>query len=149
MVDGITNSMDMSLNKLRELVMDREAWRAAVCGVAEPDTLSDCAKQKCTLFCNSFYPQLQYSMGFPGGAGGKEPACQCRRCRRLGSNPWVGKLPWRRAWQFTPVFLPGESHGQRSLEGYSPEVTKSWTRLSGLPRAHTHTHSEACLPSFL
>ena len=35
-------------------------------------------------------------------------------------NPWVGKIPWRRAWQPTPVFLPGESHGQRSLAGYSP-----------------------------
>ena len=35
-------------------------------------------------------------------------------------NPWVGKVPWRRAWQPTPVFLLGESHGQRSLAGYSP-----------------------------
>ena len=37
-----------------------------------------------------------------------------------GFDPWVGKIPWRRAWQPTPVFLPGESHGQRSLAGYSP-----------------------------
>ena len=58
--------------------------------------------------------------GFPGSASGKEPACQCRRRKRLGFNPWVGKTPWRRTWQPTPVFLPGESHGQRSLEGYSP-----------------------------
>ena len=35
-------------------------------------------------------------------------------------NPWVGKISWRREWQPTPVFLPGESHGQRSLAGYSP-----------------------------
>ena len=35
-------------------------------------------------------------------------------------GPWIGNIPWRRAWQPTPVFLPGESHGQRSLEGYSP-----------------------------
>ena len=35
--------------------------------------------------------------GFPGGAGGKEPACQCRRCKRHGFDPWVGKTPWRRA----------------------------------------------------
>ena len=35
-------------------------------------------------------------------------------------DPWVGKIPWRRVWQLTPVFLPGESHGQRSLAGYSP-----------------------------
>ena len=39
------------------------------------------------------------------------------QCRRCGFNPWVGKIPWRRAWQPTPVFLPGESHGQRSLVG--------------------------------
>ena len=39
---------------------------------------------------------------------------------RHGFDSWVGKIPWRRAWQPTPVFLPGESHGQRSLEGYSP-----------------------------
>ena len=39
---------------------------------------------------------------------------------RPGFNPWIGKISWRRAWQPTPVFLPGESHGQRSLAGYSP-----------------------------
>ena len=39
---------------------------------------------------------------------------------RLWFDPWVVKIPWRRAWQPTPVFLPGESHGQRSLAGYSP-----------------------------
>jgi len=39
----------------------------------------------------------------------KEPACRCRRCRRLGFDPWVRKIPWRRKWQLTPVFLPGES----------------------------------------
>ena len=58
--------------------------------------------------------------GFPGGASGKEPACQSRRCKRRGFHPWVGKIPWRRAWQPTPVFLPGKSHGQRSLGGYDP-----------------------------
>ena len=55
-----------------------------------------------------------------GGSSGKEPACQCRRCKRLGFNPWVGTIPSRRAWQPTPVFLPGESHEQRSLVGCSP-----------------------------
>ena len=58
--------------------------------------------------------------GFPGGVNGKEPTCQYRRWKRHGFNPWVGKIPWRRAWQPTPVFVPGESHGQRNLEGYSP-----------------------------
>ena len=57
----------------------------------------------------------------PGGASGKEPACQCRRPKRRGFHPWFWKIPWRRAWQPTPVFLPGESHGQRSLVGYSPQ----------------------------
>jgi len=58
--------------------------------------------------------------GFPRGASGKEPACQSRRHKRLRFDPWVRNLPWRRAWQPTPVLLPGESHGQRSLVGYSP-----------------------------
>ena len=57
---------------------------------------------------------------FPRGHSGKESACQCRRCRRHRFNPWVGKIPWRKKWQSTPVFLPGESHGQRILAGYSP-----------------------------
>ena len=57
--------------------------------------------------------------GFPGGASGKEPDCQCRRHKRSGFDPSVGKIPWRRAWQPTPVFLPGESRGQRSRVGYS------------------------------
>ena len=54
-------------------------------------------------------------MGFPGGASGKDPACQCRRYKRCRSNPQVEKSPWRRAWQPTPIFLPGKSHRQRSL----------------------------------
>ena len=69
--------------------------------------------------------------GFPGGSVVKESTCQCKRHR---FNPWVGKIPWRRKWQPTPAFLPGKSHGQRSLVGYSPCVTKSQKQLS------THTH---------
>ena len=44
----------------------------------------------------------------------------CPQCRRSGFSPWVRKIPWRRKWQPNPVFLPGESHGWRSLVGYSP-----------------------------
>ena len=47
--------------------------------------------------------------GFPGGASGKEPACECRRRKRHRFDPWVGRIPWKRAWLPTPVFLPGES----------------------------------------
>ena len=57
---------------------------------------------------------------FPRGASGKESACQCRRHKKRVFSPWVGKIPWRRKWQPTPVFFPGESHGQRNLAGYSP-----------------------------
>ena len=46
-----------------------------------------------------------------------ESACQCSRHE---CDPWVGKIPWRRKWQPTPVFLPGKFRGQRSLAGYSP-----------------------------
>ena len=59
--------------------------------------------------------------GLPGGTGGKEPVCQCRRCKRHKFDPWVRKILWRREWQPTPIFWPGESHGQRSLVGYSPQ----------------------------
>ena len=45
--------------------------------------------------------------GCPSGTSGKEHAYQCRRHKRLGFDPWVGKIPWRRAWQPTPVFLSG------------------------------------------
>ena len=58
--------------------------------------------------------------GFTGGASGKESACQGRRLKRHGFDPKVGKIPWRRKWQPTSVSLPGESHGQTSLESYSP-----------------------------
>ena len=63
---------------------------------------------------------MEKVVGFPGGTSHKEPTCQCRRYKKHGFNPWVGKIPWRRMWQPTPVFFPGESHGERSLEGYSP-----------------------------
>ena len=53
---------------------------------------------------------------FSDGTSGKEPTCQGRRHKRCGFSPWVRKIPWRRSWQPTLVFLPGKSHGQRSLE---------------------------------
>ena len=54
---------------------------------------------------------------FPGGASNKGTTCRCGRHKRHGFDPWVGKILWRRTWQPTPVFLPGESSGQRSLVG--------------------------------
>ena len=55
-----------------------------------------------------------------GGISGKEHTCQCRRHKRLGLDPWIRKIPWKRAWPPRLVFLLGEFHGQRSLVGHSP-----------------------------
>ena len=74
----------------------------------------------------------------PRWLSGKEPACQCRRCRRCVFDPWVGKISWRRKWQPTPVFLSGKSHGQRSLAGYSPWGHKE-------PDTIEHAHNSAPL----
>ena len=99
--------------------------------------LFDCYEQFCYKHpCTSFYVDVfsvlmniylgvellghVVTLGFPGGAGGKELAFQCRRHKRQRLNPWVGKIPWRRSWQTTPVFLLGESPGQRILVSYSP-----------------------------
>ena len=72
--------------------------------------------------CKMWIRLAYENKGFPGGASGKESACQGRRHKRCGFSPWVGKIPWRRKWQPTPVFLPGESHGQRRLVGYRQSV---------------------------
>ena len=66
----------------------------------------------------------------------REPACRHGRCKRRRFGPWVGNTPWRRAWQATPVLLPGEAHGQRSLAGYSPWGHRVGRDESDL--AHTH-----------
>ena len=58
--------------------------------------------------------------GFPDGSVGRESACDARDAGDAGLTPGVRKIPWRRAWQSAPVFLPGKYHGQSSLVGYSP-----------------------------
>ena len=93
------------------------AWWATIHGVAKSRTrLSD--------FTHSvFEPGIKMGLItyigllLPLGTSGKEPALPCRRQE---FDSWARKITWRRAWQFTPVFLPGESHGQRNLAGYSP-----------------------------
>ena len=81
----------------------------------------------------SFYKNfpLKSPQGFLGGSYSKESACQCMRYKRHRFYPWVWKISWRRQWQSTPVFLPGEFHRQRSLTGYIVHrVIKSQTQLS-------------------
>ena len=75
------------------------------------------------VYIYAIYSTIFFSsplLGFPGSASGKESTCQCRRHKRCRFDPWVGKVPWRKAWQPTPGYLPRESHRQRSLAGYSP-----------------------------
>ena len=73
----------------------------------------------------------------------------------LGSIPGLGKISWRRAWQPTPVFLPGESHGQRTLAGYSPwgcresDATERWTLSAGQLHAFIDLKSNCLLPMYL
>ena len=63
--------------------------------------------------------------GFPCNSDGKD-----LKCRRPRFDPWVGKIPWRKEWQPTLVFVPGEFYGQRSLAGYSPWGCKELAQLS-------------------
>ena len=58
--------------------------------------------------------------GFPGGSVARKSACNAADIGDVGLIPGLGKIPWRREWQSTPVFLPGKIHGQMSLVGYSP-----------------------------
>ena len=68
---------------------------------------------------DEFFPLGQHPSGSQTLIG-EASTCQCRRYKRHGFDPWVRKIPWRRKWQSTLMFLPGESHGLRSLVGYSP-----------------------------
>ena len=77
---------------------------------------------------------------FPGYSDSKSI---CLQCRRPGFNPCVGKILWRKKWQLTPVFLPGKSHGWRSLVGYNPWGGKE---LDTTERLHFHFHfSLSCI----
>ena len=87
-------------------------------------------------------PDRLQSMGLPRvGHDSATSLTQYRRCRRCGFDPWVRKILWRRAWQFTPVFLPGKFHGQRSLIGYTPwgrkeSDTTEQLHLKGMSKCH-------------
>ena len=103
--------------------MDRGTWLAMVHGVVESRTQLKWLStahiwQRTPLQCIEMSSII--NNGLPRWRSGKDSACQCRRRRRWGFDPWVGKIPCRRKWQPTPVFLPRESHGQRSLAGCSP-----------------------------
>ena len=70
---------------------------------------------------------IRVYMGFPGGSAGKNLSACNAGDGRCEFDPWLGKIPWKRKWQPTSVFLPEKSQGQRSLAGYSPGGARSRT----------------------
>ena len=97
------------------------------------------------------------SMGFPGNTSGKEPAYQCRRLKRHKFNPLVGKIPQRRAWQPSPVFLPGNpvnrggwwAMGHRITKSYLEHMLPLHSSLETLPSSSSKSLSMSCAHSLL
>ena len=78
-------------------------------GFALPDSWDQHSPRQKLCHADGLLPDAGFNpMGFPGGAGGKETACQLRRCKRCEFDLWVGKTPWRRAWQPILALFPGE-----------------------------------------
>ena len=74
----------------------------------------------------------------------KNPPANAGDIRDTVSMPWVGKIPWRRKWRPTSVFLPGKAHGQRSLVGCSPAGCKESDMTEATQHAHTHITDSPC-----
>ena len=117
-LDDITDPMGLSLNKLQEIVEDSGVLQST----GSQSVIHDLTPEKQPTALG----RVIYFTCFPRCTSGKEHTCQCRRHKRCRFNSWVRKIPWRKAWQPFPVFLPGESHGQRSMLAYSPQGQKQW-----------------------
>ena len=97
------------------------------------DIFDDGHSDQCEVIIHcGFDLYFSISKGFPGDSVGKKIPQQCRR---PGFGPLVGKIPWRRKWQPTPVFLPGEFHGRRSLASY-----RGWKESDVTKQLSTHSH---------
>ena len=124
---------EVALSKGQNGVKDRTMWvlgkeciRQREQPLRRSSSIKDCVfSGECSPFRNNKWKKKKNKLtpiidnGFPGGSVVKNLQSVCP-CRRHGFHPWVGKIPWRRKWQPTPVLLPGKSHEQRSLAGYSP-----------------------------
>ena len=142
-LDGITDSMNMSLSTLQELVMDREGWHAAVHGVAKSQDTTEEAELNWTEVIRGLPWWLipwriclqcrRPGWGFPGGTSGKEHTCQCRRCKRHGFEGWEDPLEAMAthssilAWRIPLTEEPG-----RLQSIWSQRVRHDWSNLAYL-----------------
>ena len=122
---GLFSSIYSTCPEIHRKVQRWTPLQSLPSGSSQPDRKPD--KGKILKVLNIFWWKVGNETRLPWWLSSREPTCQCRR---HGFNPWVRKIPWRRKWQPTPVFLPGESHAQRSLGGYSPwglRVRHNWS----------------------
>ena len=87
------------------------------------------------IFMQEYFCVLVWEMeGFPDGASGKDPHLPMKETKMSGFDPWVGKTPWRRTWQPTPVFWPGGSPWTEVLGGLQSiglqRVGRNWSNLA-------------------
>ena len=105
------------------------AWR--IPGTGEPGGLPSVGSHRVRHDWHDAAAAAAEYVGLPRWHSGKESTCQYKRRKRLGFDPWIGRIPWTRKWPPTPIFLPGKFHRQRSLAGYSP-----WSHRVGHDWAH-------------
>ena len=108
-------------------LMDRGAWQATVHWVTESDT-TEVTSHTCIRVLFREFPSGSDSI--------------CLQCRRPRFNHWVGKILWRQERLPTPIFLPGEFHGQKRLVSYSPWGRKESDTTE--QQTHTHRHTHTC-----
>ena len=137
--------------------MVRGTWQATVHGVSRVgrDLVTKPPPSYRLTFTHTYiytYVYIHIYVDFPGGSEGKESACD----ERSGFEPWIGKIPWRRGWQPSPVSLSGKFHGQRSPASYSPCGCKELDMTERLNQTehtclytwtgtHTNMHVHGCL----
>ena len=96
--------------------------------MAKIQNTDESVKQQELLFASDGNVKWYSYFGFPGEGSGKDPTCQCRRHKRRGFDPWIGKILWRRKWQTVSVFLPGES--PQTEEPGGPRLQSDTTEAS-------------------